>query len=496
MMERAPDRPWAPERTRTAVRGRLLVRLAPGEDPGHVPHYLQVAGRRSAPAIRVDGGGFDRTVRRHSTAMMVTRAFTPARLVGDRDAWDDVEVQTGMSRTFRLDVDPDTSLLALMHELSGLATVESVRPHYLSVTPFAEAALRRPTDRLYAHRMVGVEEALRFEPGDSTLIVAVVDSGVDMDHPELQSRLRPGIDTVDLPPEQVTRGMQLVGDINQPDRIPRDEMGHGTACASIIGALGDRVPRGAAGHARILPARALAAARLSERSSMTAVGALPDIDQAVKTAVDLGARVLNLSFGTPQSALREDDALPHEEVVRYALRRGCILVAASGNDGGRHRYFPAAHEGVIAVGSVDERGAPSMFTTRGDHVDLCGPGEQVPTAGLGGYETNTGTSFAAPFVAGACALLVARGARYGVPLGAEQVRAVLRVTARPFAPGIDSDGCGRGVLDIPAALRRLEYALSVGDRVAGHGLAPTLEPPSRGHHEPLFASPRLEEQRR
>ncbi|MCA9685496.1 MAG: S8 family serine peptidase, partial [Myxococcales bacterium] len=144
---------------------------------------------------------------------------------------------------------------------------------------------------------------------------------------------------------------------------------------------------------------------------------------------------------------------------------GCVLVAASGNDGDRVRYFPAAAEGVIAVGSVGPSGAPSSFSSRGDHVVVSAPGEKIWSATLDdGYRHNTGTSFAAPFVTGACALLLARAARYGQPLSGEDLRELLRVTAKPFAAGLDHTGCGAGILDISAALAALEQVLATRSR--------------------------------
>lgn len=456
MIDHAPDRPWTPDRSRACVRGHIVVKMAAGEAPDGVPHYLDVAaGRRDAPT-RLDGGPVDRALRRWAPAMRVSRAFRPAR--GD-DTWDDLEQETGLARTFRIDVDPDVNVLDLLDELAAVGVVETAEPTYLSVTPFAVAASRPPSDRVWAHRMVGADAALSFEAGDRALIVAVVDTGVDLVHPELALRLRPGFDTVHLPRERVSPGVTLLGDVTTPDRIPRDEMGHGTACAGIIAAQGRRVPPGIGGAAQLLPARALASARIAGRRSLTAVGGLPDIDEAVKSAVDLGARVLNLSFGTPQTALREDDPEPHAGIVEYARRRGCILVAASGNDGTDTKYFPAAHEGVIAVGAVGAEGLPAAFSSRGPHVALSAPGEHVFTATVGGYATNTGTSFAAPFVAGACALLFARAARYGVPLSAADARRILTTSARPFARGQSFSGSGTGVLDVPAALRQLEHEL-------------------------------------
>jgi subtilisin family serine protease len=127
-----------------------------------------------------------------------------------------------------------------------------------------------------------------------------------------------------------------------------------------------------------------------------------------------------------------------------------VLVAASGNSGDATRYYPACLDGVIAVGSVGADSSPSAFTTRGDHVDLCAPGERIVSTGIGGLQVNTGTSFAAPFVTAACALLLARAARLSQALDADAVRDL-----RPFARASAAAGCGTGVLDVPAALRAL-----------------------------------------
>ena len=405
MSHAAPDRPWTPERSRQVVRGRVVLRVRPGEDPDEVPTHLEVARGRASALPRLDGGGIDRVLRRHSPAVRVSRVYPAARTVmrfgARRPAWDDLEVATGMSRTFRVDLDPDVSLLAVVQSLSELGTVEMACPHYLSVTPFEDTAEPLGADAFYGHRMVGAESALAHEPGDTALIVAIVDSGVDLTHPELAGRLRPGVDTVDLAQGLVSRGLRLFGDTHRRDREPTDEMGHGSACAGIIGAKGLRLGPGVGGAARLLPVRVLAGARMVDKATPTAIGAVPDIDAGVKAAVDLGARVLNLSFGTPESALRAEDPRPHEDVIAYARARGCVLVAASGNGGDSGRYFPAALPGVIAVGSVGPPGAPSRFTSRGPHVALCAPGESIPSASLGGaLQSHTGTSFAAPVVAG------------------------------------------------------------------------------------------------
>ncbi|HSU14302.1 S8 family peptidase [Longimicrobium sp.] len=487
MIDQAPDRPWAPERSRQALRGRVLVRVAPGEAPERVPHRADVAAGLAVAPLSFDGGHLDRAVKRFSPALRVVRAFAPAARIGNPGArehrWSDLEHETGLARMFRIDVDPEADLVALIDHVGGLSVIESVSPVYLAVTPFRISVERYgaprpvPKDPWYAHRMIHAAEALAMEPGDSALILAVVDSGIDLHHPELEGALRPGFDTVDLPDDQVPRTMRLVGDFSRPDKSPQDEVGHGTACAGIIAAKGERLPKGIGGAVRVMPARALAGAQMVGRETKTAMGSLMDIDLAVKMAVDLGARVLNLSFGTPESSLRERDPRPHKEIVDYARRRGCILVAASGNSGSTARYYPACLDGVIAVGAVGPDQHPTDFTTRGDHVDLCAPGESIPSTAVGGYQLNTGTSFASPLVAGVAALVAARSARYSEPIGGEEVRELLKRTARPFPRGADAAGCGAGILDARAAVEALERDLSAGDG-EGHAArpAPVREP--------------------
>jgi subtilisin family serine protease len=478
----APDLPWQPARSRGAMRGRVIVRLAPGEAPSGLPHQLEVARGLESPPLTVDGGRLDATVRRHSPALRAMNAFGPAGRVGggSERRWSDLEEELGFSRTLRIDVDPDADLLALTSDLEALGVVEQVSPAFLSVTPFQDPQPSPvPKDRWYAHEMIGAREALDYEPGDSALICAVVDSGVDLHHAELEESLRPGMDTVDLGGDHLPRSMRLVGDYSGVDRVPMDMVGHGTACAAIIGGRGVSLPVGLGGAVKVLPLRALAGAQMVGRNVLTALGSLLDIDLAVKLAVDLGARVLNLSFGTPETSLRERDPRPHASVVEYARRRGCVLVAASGNSGSTVRYYPSCLDGVIAVGSVGPEGTPSGFTSRGDHVDLCAPGESVPSAGVGGYQLNTGTSFAAPFVAGACALLLARAARYGHPLDGGSARELLMRTARPFPRGADKAGCGAGILDVPAALKALEGQLAGGPVAVGEEEAAVWATPVR-----------------
>jgi subtilisin family serine protease len=248
-------------------------------------------------------------------------------------------------------------------------------------------------------------------------------------------------------------GLELVGDSGHKDEDPSDDVGHGTGCAGILWAQGLELPPGAAGICSLLPVRVLGAALSGSRR--VGVGSIANLDAGMKRLIDLGVKVINMSFGTAQGQLPPGGALPHLEVVRYALARGVILVAASGNSGLTEKYYPAAHEGVIAVGAIDASQTPTVFTTRGEHVALSAPGRDIRTCGLTGYQLASGTSFAAPHVAAVCALLASRAHRRAWPLDSADARRLLMASARPFgAAGVA--GCGSGVLDALAALHLLD----------------------------------------
>lgn len=446
--------------TRAWIPGHVIVRVEPGAELEHVAAHRDARLGALALASALDrGGALDRAIKRRSAELRATRAFTSrAGLSIGRGhlGYDDVEHTLGLSRTFRVEVDPGADVRALAEELASLACVEMASPQYVcEVSDVARRTIApNEIDRSSRDR-VGGDRALAMEPGDSALIVGLVDSGVDTSHPELAGRLRPGVSSVGIPAERMPDGTMILSGARAHLQDVRDDEGHGTACAGLLSANGVNIPKGLAGAARLLPIRALCGAKLPGRERVTAIGCLPDIDSGVKTAIDLGARVLNLSFGTPEGSVGRWDPVPHIDVVRYALARDCVLVAAAGNTGQEERYFPAALPGVIAVGATDHRGAHARFSTRGDHVAIAAPGERIVSATLGGYAMESGTSFAAPLVTAACALLFARAARRSVPLGPATVRALLTASAAPFADGARS-GAGAGVLDVPAALRAFD----------------------------------------
>ncbi len=456
--------PWARPCDLYSAPGRLLMKLTLGEAPETIPAARDVRLGASMAAVKVDGGPIDRILKKFSERVRIVRVHTAAAAMhrpglGNR-GYDDLEHAFGLSRSFRVDADHRCCIADLVEALRQIDRVESASPYYLCATPFLQPE-SKTVDLEAAWRsrhQIGAAEAMAYEPGDPAVIVAIVDTGVATEHPELQQRLRPGFDTVELGLRDLASGLQLLGDRSEADTDPSDEVGHGTSCAAIIGAAGKSMPPGLAGECGLLPMRVLGAAQMSGKDEPIGIGALSDIDAGMKTAIDLGAHVINMSFGTPEAALDAHDPMPHEDVVRYGLARGCIMIAASGNSGKAERFSPASLEGVIAVGSIDSHGRPSSFSTTGEHVALCAPGERVMSAGLHDYQMVTGTSFAAPFVAAAAALLVSRSRRRSRPLEAEAIKRILTASAQPWARAQTSD-YGVGTLDAHAALRKLDQEL-------------------------------------
>ena len=254
--------------------------------------------------------------------------------------------------------------------------------------------------------------------------IAILDTGVS-DVPELRGRLRGGYNVVS--------GSQNVNDID----------GHGTAVASLAAGAAGGV-RGVSPTSPIIPIKVF-----DDRGDLAA----EDLVAGIQRAVAADARVINISAAGSAQDIDPVAAREVQEAIYAAVSLGIPVIAPSGNEAGAPLGAPAAYPHVIAVGAADEAGAPAPFSSLGSGLDLLAPGSNLVTAApsflcSSGYGTVTGTSFAAPLVAGAAALLLARDP----DLEVSQLTDLLRLRGvRSPAPAFDP-ASGFGLLDVAGSV--------------------------------------------
>ncbi len=335
--------------------------------------------------------------------------------------------------------------LLRIDETLGFAVVTTPRPDHLdarleaSIQDDHRAAesvqagwLDAPGDPLYTDqwgpRYLEMHQAWGLEDGDPGVVVAVVDSGIDPGHP-------------DIDPARVIQGHDYVED----DEVPQDPRGHGTHVAGIVAATRDN-GKGIAGMAKvtIMAIRVLNA---------TGGGFCSDVASGVREATDEGARVINLSL-----SCEADNPMLHD-AIRYAHDNDVLVVAAAGNfwddrDELRSQcvVYPARYPETVAVGSLDSYPAlggvtvsisASDFSCRGPEVELTAPGERILSTTDGGYAWGSGTSMAVPHVSATAALTLS-----AIPeLTAEGTRDRLAATATDLGDDGRDETFGHGAID-------------------------------------------------
>ncbi len=285
------------------------------------------------------------------------------------------------------------------------------------------AAAYRPSDpdfaipdRAYGYEQINAYEAWDTTLGSESVVIAVVDSGVRLDHPAFAGRLTPGYDFVN------------------GHGLPDDDSGHGTHIAGII-AAGMDDGAGLAGvcpRCRIMPVKVLNSVNLGSWSSLA---------QGIIYATDQGADIINLSVGAPTPSQTVAAA------VQYALDHDVLLVAAAGNYANDVPFYPAALDGVIGVSATTASGERWTRSNFGSFIDLSAPGDLIYSTYheldnvYGGYTYMSGTSMAAPFVSGLAGLLFSVNPQ----MSSEDVAAALYGGADDLGPvGWDVDyGYGR-----------------------------------------------------
>lgn len=367
--------------------------------------------------------------------------------------WSESECARGFDRVYRLILQRNTSIPPrIVDRLRLLPEVEDARPGLVVAASIPDSRYVSTTSlaRRYRTNNTYLQEAHQFSQGHPDVKIAVLDTGFETDHPEIETAMLPGRDFVDI----ASGATQFFGDFMGVDDEPDDGVGHGTHVAGIIAGRGLKMPIGVVSKCRVLPVKVLGALKRGE--SVVGAGLIDNINNGIKWAVDQGADVINMSLGIKH----QGGGLPHEEVIRYALDQGVTVVAASGNDGTEDLYYPGALPGVIAVGAADDRGAIAPFSTFGGHVSLIAPGVNIYSTHLNrSYAISSGTSQAAPFVSGAVALLKAMAMTKGKQLSNSQIMYLLKHTSDKVSGGFKDLKAGFGHLNLLDALKLLQYKL-------------------------------------
>jgi thermitase len=285
---------------------------------------------------------------------------------------------------------------------------------------------RRPNDTFYKIYqwnlpLIGMEQSWEITRGRSDVVVAIVDTGIDLSHPEFRGKL--------------VEGYNVIEDNNKPN----DDNGHGTHVAGVIAAKtnnGDGIA-GMSWNSKLMPIKAIGA---------DGSGSAFDIAQGIYWATDHGANVINLSVGNYTSSATL------QEACRYAFERNVVLVAASGNDSTDQPSYPAAYKEVMSVAAVDHNRRRADFSNFGKHVDVAAPGVDIPSTYIySDYAALSGTSMACPHVAALASLI--RSVKPNMKN--TEVMQLIRRSAKDLGkPGRDNY-YGYGMIDVNNALRQI-----------------------------------------
>jgi len=302
----------------------------------------------------------------------------------------------GLERIYRLELTADADMNKAVAALGTDPDIEWAEPDYIA------HAISIPDDPLYTEQWglskINAPDAWDIVTGTQTVVIAVVDSGIDLTHPDLQANLwaNPGeipgngIDDDNNGYVDDVRGWNFVNGTNNV----YDGNGHGTQVAGVAAAVTDNA-LGIAGvcwNCKIMPVRVMADSGISNYS---------DIALGIRYAADKGAKVINLSLGgySYSNALRD--------AIDYAVNeKGAVVVGGAGNDNVSTLFYPAAYDNVLAVAGTTADDTKAEFSDYGTWVDISAPAVEITTTYLGGdWGPANGTSLAAPFVAGMAALI-------------------------------------------------------------------------------------------
>jgi thermitase len=281
---------------------------------------------------------------------------------------------------------------------------------YISDDPYLEEQ--------WALQHIHAPELWQVTTGNSQILVAVLDTGIDQHHEDLCGK--------------------IIADVNfTSSQTTEDILGHGTHVAGIIAANRNN----GLGIVGLAPESSLLNVKVANDNGQSDIST---VAEGIIWAVDEGASVINMSIALEEYSSQLEDA------VRYAWSHGAVIVAAAGNSGGELPVYPALFENCIAVTGLRQDGTLAPLSNHGDWVDIAAPGFNIYSTLPGNsYGYKSGTSFATAYVSGLAALLfnVVSDSNYDGRLNDE-----VRLAIEAGYPIIDVQGVGRGCIDAAGSL--------------------------------------------
>jgi len=319
--------------------------------------------------------------------------------------------QSGLNRIYEITYKAKKNIQEVINLLMAEGNLEYAEPLYMnkiSVLP-NDPQFSFNQNSLY---QVKAPEAWDVQPNASNVIIAIIDSGSDLDHPDLEANIYTntadpvnGIDDDGDGYVDNYKGWDFVGanstfvEDNDPN-VKADSLDHGVHVSGIASAVSNN----GIGVASLAQNAKLMILKAGADNNSTAI--YPSAAyRAMKYAADRGAKIINCSWGRsngPASAFEQD-------IVNYVVSKGCLIVAAAGNDNSEVIQYPAGYNGVFAVSNVESSDEKASSSSYGLHVALSAPGSGIYNTTFGGnYGYKTGKSMATPLVSSAAALVSAK----------------------------------------------------------------------------------------
>ncbi|MBI4214429.1 S8 family serine peptidase [archaeon] len=347
--------------------------------------------------------------------------------------------QDPLANAYELKLGLGADVLAAVNAYSKKKGVVYAEPDYLYEATVQPNDPQFGSQWAFASNPLITREGWDIETGDPSVIIAILDTGIDYNHPDLAQNI------YNNPAEVQGNGVDDDSNNYTDDYFgwnfaygnsnTLDDNGHGTAVAGIAAAVSNNGV-GVAGtcwRCKLMPVKVLNSAGSGYSSR---------IAQGVIYSVDKGARVISMSLSSHYSSFTLQSA------IDYAVQRGRFVVAAAGNENSQIREYPGAYYYVAAVGATTQSGQRAFFSNYGDWVDLAAPGEIVLSTSRGGtYGYYDGTSVSVPFVSGLGGLIFSKNPSFS----GGDVRVIIEESATPI---VTDKPLGRGLINVYAALQR------------------------------------------